>query len=113
MKTLDITFYFGFDSYYTAEDEATDIDFSDALYEKLKEIYSESGNTDLVSILDTEELPKKLYKELKKIVDELRTDLIDVQSSNGDDVDPDTGEEYDFSQLMIQMEIVIPEEWDE
>ena len=35
-------------------------------------------------------------------------DLIEVQHENGDDCDPDTGEAYDFSELIIDIEVVSP-----
>lgn len=109
--TLDVEFVFGFDD-YCAEDEASDIEFSDALYARLKEIYQDSGETDLCDILENEHLEKEVKKELKKIVKELRNDLIDVQRSNGDDCDPYTGEEYDWDNLMLQINIVVPDNWD-
>ena len=33
--------------------------------------------------------------------------------SNQDSYNPETGEEYDFSNLMIDVEIDVPDEWDE
>ena len=113
MKTLDINFYFGFSSHYTAEDEATDIDFSDSLYNKLREVYIDSGETYLGTILEEGNLSPKQYEELSKIIEQLKEDLIEAQHDNGDDCDPDTGEEYDFSELQIDMEIVVPEDWEE
>lgn len=41
-----------------------------------------------------------------------KEELIEVQHDNGDDCNPDTGEEYDFSKLKIEIEIVVPEEWE-
>ena len=113
MKELDLHFYFGFDDGYTAEEEAYSIDFSDDLYDRLREIYMESGETNLGTILECEELSAKQRKELKKIIKEQRKDLIDVQRSNGDDYDPDTGEEYDFSELIVDIEIIVPEDWED
>lgn len=109
MKQLDVKFYYGFYGDYTAEDEACDIDFSDSLYNKLKKIYIESGETYLQTILDEEDLTPKQHKELEKIIHELKDDLI----SNQDSCDPDTGEEYDFSELIIDIEIIVPDEWEE
>ena len=109
--TLDVAFVFGFGD-YCAEDEASDIEFSDALYARLKEIYQDSGETDLCDILENEDLEKGLKKELKKIVTELRNDLIEVQHDNCDDYDPDTGEEYDWDNVMLQINIVVPDGWD-
>ena len=109
--TLDVEFVFGFDD-YCAQDYASDIDFSDALYARLKEIYQDSGETDLCDILEYEHLEKGLKRELKKIVKELRSDLIEVQHDNGDDCDPYTGEEYDWDELMLQINIVVPDDWD-
>lgn len=113
MRQLDIHFYFGFGDGYTAEDEACYIDFSDSLFNKLKEIYYECGDTNLQSILDTEELTEDQTEEIKNIIHTLREELISVQHDNGDDIDPETGEEYDFSELIIDMEIVVPDDWDE
>lgn len=113
MKQLDVKYYYGFYGDYTAEDEAYEIDFSDSLYNKLKKIYLESGETYLQSILDEEDLTPKQHKELEKIIQELKDDLISVQDYNGNSCDPDTGEEYDFSDLIIDIEIVVPDEWEE
>ena len=113
MKELDINFYFGFGiGYYTAEDIAYDIEFSDSLYNRLRSIYESTGETYLQSILDTEELATKQFKELENKIATLREDLIEVQYDNGNHIDPDTGEEYDFSELIVDMEIVVPDEWD-
>lgn len=111
MKHLDIIFYFGFGDGYTAEDEACYVDFSDDLYNKLKEIYIDCSDANLQSILDTEELTKEQTKELQGIIDALKEDLISVQHDNGADIDPETGEEYDFSELIIDMEINVPNDW--
>ena len=109
MKQLEVKFYYGFYGEYTAEDEAYDIDFSDSLYNKLKKIYIESGETYLQTILDEEKLTPKQHKELEKIIQELKDDLISCHDS----FDTDTGEEYDFSDLIIDIEIVVPDEWEE
>lgn len=109
MKQLDVKFYYGFYGEYTAEDEASDIDFSDSLYNKLKKIYIESGETYLQTILDEENLTAKQHTELEKIIQELKDELISCHDS----CNPDTGEEYDFSDLIIDIEIVVPDEWEE
>ena len=112
MKELDLHFYFEIGNGYTAEDEACDIDFSDDLYDRLREIYMESGEVNLGTILEYEELSEEQQKELRKIIDEQTQDLIEVQHDNGDDYDPETGEEYDFSELLVEIEIVVPSEWE-
>lgn len=113
MNELDINLYFSLGNGYTAEDEACDIELSNGLYNKLKEIYISTGETYLQNILDEDNLVQAHKQELEKIISELKEELIEVQYANGDDTDPDTGEEYDFSEMMIDMEIVVPEEWEE
>ena len=115
MKQLDVKLYYGFGHYcgHTSEDEASDIDFSDSLYNKLKKIYIESGETYLHTILDEEDLTPKQHKELEKIIQELKDNLISDQYSNGNFCNPNTGEEYDFSDLIIYIDIVVPDEWEE
>lgn len=111
MKQLDVKFYYGYGHYcgHTAEDEASDIDFSDSLYNKLKQIYIKTGETYLHTILDEEDLTPEQHKELEQIIQELKDDLISAQDS----FNPDTGEEYDFSDLIIYIDIVVPDEWEE
>lgn len=113
MKHLDFKFYFGFDDDYTAENEACYISVSDSLFNKLKGVYKDSFEVNLQNILDNEELTANQEKELAKLIETLKEDLISVQHDNGDDYDPYTGEEYDFSQLIIDIEVVPPEDWDE
>ena len=112
MQYLNLNFYFGFYGGYTAEDEAADVIFSDALYSKIKEIYIDTGETNLESILEENEISANLQKELKRIINKQKKELIELQHENGDDYDPETGEEYDFSELQIDIEINVPEEWD-
>ena len=112
MKELDINLYFGIGNGYTAEDEASSVEFSDELYSQMKEVFALTGETYLEEYLE-EDLTPANKKELKKIIANIREELIEVQYANGDDVDPDTGEEYDFSEMTIEMEIVIPNDWEE
>jgi len=112
MKQLDLTFAFGFPGGYTAESDASWIDFSDELYERLKSIYQDSGENELCSILEFEDLSPELEAELQKIVQQQKDELIEVQHDNGDDYDPDTGEAYDFSGLIIEIYIDVPEDWE-
>ena len=51
MKELDLILYFGF-GYYTAEEEAYGVEVSEDLYQRLKEIYQDSGEINLESILE-------------------------------------------------------------
>ena len=111
MKELDLTFSFGFPGGYTAEENATFIEFSDELYNQLKSIYQDCGENELCTILETEELDSALEEELQNIVQQQKADLIEVQHENGDDSDPDTGEPYDFDELIIEIYIDIPEDW--
>ena len=113
MQHLEFKFYFGFDDDYTAENEACYISVSDGLFNKLKEVYKDSFEVNLQNILDDEELTAEQAKELAELIAMLKEDLISVQHDNGDDYDPDTGEEYDFSQLIIDIEVMPPEDWDE
>lgn len=113
MRSLDLICSFGFRGGYTAEDDATDVEFSDSLYKAIKNIYAETGETYLEAILESGELSESQYRELERIIDEQKLELISVQHINGADHDPDTGEEYDFSELLIDIEINVPEEWDE
>lgn len=112
MKQLDLTFSFGFPGGYTAEDNASWIDFSDELYNQLKSIYQDCGENELCTILETEELDAALEEELRDIVQQQKADLIEVQHDNGDDYDPDTGELYDFDELIIEIYIDVPSDWD-
>ena len=113
MKELDLNFEFGFLGGYTAEDTAYSIEFSEGLYERLREIYTETGKNELGDILDTEPLDLQLREELAVIIKEQKEALIEVQHENGDDCDPETGEEYDFSDLSIEIYIDVPVEWEE
>lgn len=112
MKTLDLNFSFGFSGGYTAEDEATEIEFSNKLYKALKKIYQESGDDELCSILENEELDEDLVQELETIITQQKETLIELQHENGDDCDPDSGEPYDFDEMMIEIYINIPEDWE-
>jgi hypothetical protein len=112
LELLNLSFYLHFGSYsIEAADKETKISISDALYERLREIYSKTRKDDLVDILETEELVGNLFFELNKTVLELRADLIaDLKSDN--EYDAFTGEEYNYSNLEIGMYIAIPDDWD-
>ena len=112
MKTLDLNLSFGFYGGYTAEDEAADIEFSNKLYKALKKIYQESGDDELCSILENEDLDEELAQELETIITQQKEALIELQHENGDDCDPDSGEPYDFDELIIEIYINIPEDWE-
>ena len=109
MKQLDIIYHISLDGKYSGEDQAFDIDFSNSLYNKLKRIYIETCETDIQIILNEGNLTPKQRNELEKIVQELKDDFI----SNQDSYNPETGEEYDFSEFIIDMEVDVPDEWDE
>ena len=64
-------------------------------------------------ILLSSKLSSDEAEELEEIMELLKEEIIDVQHSNGDDIDPEIGEEYDFSDLIIDLEIVVPEDWEE
>ena len=64
-------------------------------------------------ILDEEQLTAKQKVELQKLIEEVKNDLIFNQHYDGNNIDPDSGEEYDFSELIIDIEVVPPEEWDD
>ena len=112
MKELDLTFSFGFPGGYTAEENASWVEFSDELYEELKSIYQECGENELCTILETMNLDVALEHELREIIRQQKDDLISVQHDNGDDYDPDTGEPYDFDELVIKIYIDTPADWD-
>ena len=83
-KELDLKYYFGFGG-YTAEEEAYGVEFSEELYQRIKEIYQACGETNLESILQDEELSDKLKHELSKLIAAQKEELIEVQHDNGDD----------------------------
>ena len=112
MKELDLTFSFGFPGCYTAEETASYIEFSDELYASLKGIYEATGENELCSILEAGQLSNPLQQELTQIVNQQKEDLIEIQHENGDDFDPDTGELYDFDELIIEIYIDIPLDWE-
>lgn len=112
MKEIDIKYYFGFEYYFAGEDEATGIEISDELYDVLRKNYNESGSVELISIFEDMEQNDEEYDELEQFIEKLREELIEAQKSNRKNIDPETGEEFDFAELNIEMEIVVPEEWD-
>lgn len=113
MKELDIKFYFGFEYYYAGEDKATNIEVSEELYERLHDIYIESGTVELISILEDMDPYAEEYEELEQLIEQQRDKMIENRELKGDNVDPETGEEFELSDIHIEMEIVVPEEWDE
>lgn len=105
MRKLDFKLYFGFVCGFGegAESEATDVEFSDSLYNMLKEIYVKTGETYLHAILDEEKLPTQEQKELEKIIQKLKYDII----SNEDYCNANMIED-----LIIYIDTVIPDEWE-
>lgn len=45
-------------------------------------------------------------------IQQQKAELIEVQHDNGDDCAPDTGEPYDFDDLLIEIYIDVPEDWE-
>ena len=111
MKKIDIKYFFGFEYYFAGEDEAVDIEISDELYSWLEKSYTDSGTVELVSILEDMERDEVSYDELEQLIEKLRENLVEVQKANKSNIDPETGEVFDFTELNIEMEIVVPDEW--
>ena len=111
MKELNIKFYFGFE--YYADEEAKKVEISDELYERLQEIYNESGAIELTSIYEYMVPADDEYEELEQLIAELKDELIGILESKGENIDLETGEQTDLSELNVEIEIVVPDEWDE
>ena len=112
MQELDIKYYFGFWNGYTDEDIAAGTKIPDHLYDKLKSIYQGSGETNLQSLLESGQLSEHQEEALSRIIKQLRKTAISLRFNEDDLFDRDT-EEYDRSEAVTKMEIIVPDEWDE
>lgn len=117
MAEINIEYCFGFGRPDCGYDYAEDVEISDELYEHLQSAYQEYGEAELTAITDDEDItaewPYELKEELDIIINKLTDELIDCQRSDGNHIDPDTGEEYDFDNMFVRISVETPDEWEE
>ena len=120
MKTLDLNIYYGEKYGTTVETDATDIEFSDGLYNKIKEYYIENGEVTFSDLLEYGNLTKKQEQELNRIMEDLKQECIDNDDSywiDDEDYDDEDEEEerksVDASNWRFTFEVIAPDDWDE
>lgn len=112
MKTLDLNIYYGEEYGTTVETDATDIEFSNGLYNKIKEYYIENGEVTFSDLLEYGDLTKKQQEELNRIMEELKQECIDNDDSDWLDEDEEC-DRADGSDWLFTFEVIAPDDWDE
>ena len=106
MKTLDLDIFYGGKYDCGCETDATDIEFSNSLYNKIKKYYLEYGEAILADVLESDTLTEKESVELESIINTLKEECIEYDDTPDDyDSDPD---EWEFT-----FTVRPPEDWDE
>ena len=119
MKTLDLDIFYGGKYDCGCETDATDIEFSNSLYNKLKKYYLEYGEVILSEVLEESNiLTSKEKKELESIIENLIQECIDNDDTYyTDDEDDEDYVEEQFRSTPDEWEfrftVIPPEDWDE
>jgi hypothetical protein len=111
MKQLVVNYSYGGKYDCGCEGDFGEIDFSSALYNKIKKYYKEHGETFFDDILESNILTPKQQQELENMYESLKEEIIETDDSwisDEEDYCPSTPDQWYFS-----FWVETPEDWDE